>query len=67
MPQRPHHPPRHQQSTHKHGEAVQAVTHLVARSFALGDSENHRGENREQQCGIEMGEGEDQDFFPIAM
>ena len=67
VPQRPHHPARHNQSAHEHGEAVEAVTNLFARNFALRDSENHRSKNREQQGGVEMGESEDQDFFPMAM
>jgi len=46
MPQRPHDPASHEQSAHEHGEAVQAVAELVARSFALGDPENGRGKNR---------------------
>lgn len=43
--QSPHHPPRHDQSAHKHGEAVQTVAELVARIVAHGDAENDRGEN----------------------
>jgi predicted RNase H-like HicB family nuclease len=41
VPQRPHYPARHDQSAHKHGEAVQGITDLVAGGFALRDSENY--------------------------
>ena len=63
MPQHPHDPACHDQSAHEHGEAVQAIAELTARCLALGDAENGRSENREQQSGVEVGECEDQVFF----
>ncbi len=42
--QRPHHPPGNDQSAHEHGEAVQSVTDLFAKSFAQCNSKYHRRE-----------------------
>ncbi len=42
VPQSPHDPTRNNQPAHEHGEAVEAVADLVARRFALGDSEDDR-------------------------
>ena len=67
MSQRPHQPARHNQSPHEQGEAVETVAELLAHAFALGDAEDGRGENRKKKGGVEMGEGEDQFFFPMAM
>jgi len=68
MPQCPHDPARHQQSTHKHGEAVEAVANHVARSVALRNAEDRGRKYREQQRRVEVGEGERvQGFFPMAM
>lgn len=66
---------------HKKREAIQAVAEHLAGSGALGDGEYRRGEDREQQCCVEVGESQDQGvpsclnvgillhhcFFPIAM
>jgi hypothetical protein len=67
VPQRPHYPACRNQSPHEQGEAVEAVVQLGARSFALRDAEHRGGKDREQQRGIEVGECQNHDFFPIAM
>ena len=40
MPECPHYPSGHEQASHKHGEAVQAVAKLVACAFALRNAKH---------------------------
>src|SRR5664280_1600707 len=63
----PHGPGRDDYSANEKSEAVRAVAHHIARGIALGDAENRRGTEREQQGGVEVREFEGHCFLPIAM
>jgi len=67
VPQQPHHPSGHEDSSHKHGEAVEAVADLLGGGAALGDAKNHGSENGEQQSGVEVRKFQGHGFFPIAI
>src|ERR1051326_8856735 len=65
---KPHNPAAGNQAAHKPDKAFFSVAHHVARGVALGDAEDDRGIQGEEQRRGEVGEFEaHQDFFPMAI
>jgi len=52
--QDPHDPAGQEHSAQEHGEAVEAVFHLIHRGATLGNAEDHRGKKRKEKCGAEV-------------
>jgi hypothetical protein len=62
----PHDPASHKDAPHEHGKAIQAIADLFSGGVFLGNPEDNRGEESEDDRGREVRQRDGHGFFPNA-